>query len=111
MQTYKLPNAAASVLTVSTTALSLNTAISTAASETVSLPLDLNAIDLQVTAEDVTILYDGNTPTAANGLIAGQTYDTKALSLRGISLDKLQMIRTGGSDATVRIQVGRTNTV
>lgn len=108
MQPYKLPNAAASVLTISSTALSLQTAITTAGSETIDLT-GLDAIDFTVSAEDVSILWDGNTPTAANGVLIGQNNDSKALTLRGIDIQKVMMIRTGGADATVRVQIGKTN--
>jgi len=107
MQSYKLPDAASSVLTISTTAVSLATAINTAGAGGVDLT-GLDAIDLMVTANDISILWDGSTPTAANGLFVGQNNDSKAITLRGVDLQKIQMIRSGGTDATVRVQIGKT---
>lgn len=108
MQTYKLPNAAASVLTISTTALTLQDAIQTAAGASVDLT-GLDSVDISVTANDISFLTDGNTPTAANGILIGQSNASKEISLRGVNLTNVKMIRAGGTDATVRVQVGKSN--
>ena len=104
----KLPNAAASTITVSTTAGTLRSFIETAASEVVTnWEKSLNAVILSVEGtagtNDIRVLFDGNTPTGAAGLLlkAGAQY-----SFYGIDLDKFMLIRDLAADATVSVQIG-----
>jgi len=105
MYINKLPNAAASKIAVTSTATKLYSLIDTGASEAAGLEsLNLNAVDLIVEDGDVRALFDDNTPTTANGLLlsSGNTY-----YFRGVPLDKLQLIRVGGSNVACSVQVGR----
>lgn len=109
MDIQKLPNAAASVITVTATATSLLDLIETASSLAHGLDSSrLNAIDLTVEDGNIRILMDGNTPTGANGLklLSGNSY-----SWRGVPLTKMQLIRDTGesSDVAVSIQLGNVN--
>lgn len=103
----KLPSAASSQITVSNTAKSINDFITEAAgSDFVQAKLDINALDLQVESESIRYLCDGNTPTSAYGfLLASTTLSVK--TFRGEEIGKLKLIRSGSSDATVNIQVGK----
>ena len=107
MYIFKLANAAASKISVTTTATSLYDLLDTAASAANSLPGDLNAVDLVVEDGDIRVLFDGNTPTAANGLLLKTT---NIYSFRGVPLTKLKLIRAGGADVAVSVQVGRSAT-
>lgn len=100
MLTQKLPNAAGTLITVTTVATSLQSLIETAASAVFSLAR-LDGIDLRPDG-DIRFLADGNTPTSTEGLLL----DTFT-SLRGIDLSKMQLISPSGS-VTVEIQVGKT---
>ena len=106
MKVYKLPNAAASKITVTSTATSLEDLIATAASADYAMPAEIDAVDLWCEANTLRYFSDGNTPTAALGvpMEAGDM-----VSLRGLSGRKVQLIRSGASDATVTVQVGVTN--
>ena len=105
MYVHKLANAAASLITVTAAATSLYDLLDTAASTANDLPGDLNAVDLIVEDDDIRVLFDGNKPTGANGLLLKVT---NIYSFRGVPLTKLKLIRTGG-DAKVSVQVGRSN--
>jgi len=102
MYIQKLANAAASKITVTATATNLYDLLDTAASTANDLPGSLNAVDLVVEDGDIRMLLDGNTPTAANGILlsSGCVY-----SFRGIPLTKMQLIRVS-SDVAVSVQVG-----
>lgn len=108
MKPTKLPNADGSVLTISTTAVSLESAIRTASSVATYSIANLNACDISVEAEDIRILYDKNTPTATKGIAIGANFPVKAYSLRNVPLEDVKLIRAGSADATVDIQVGYT---
>ena len=101
----KLPNAAASKITVTSTATLLEDLIETAAGEGFSYAVGTNAVDLFVETNNVRWLDDGNTPTTAVGHLvqAGGT-----ASLRGAELTELYLIATG-ADATVSVRVGQVN--
>lgn len=104
MYIYKLPNAAASVITVTATATSLFDLIETAASTAHGLPEGLiNAIDLYVEDGDIRVLMDGNTPTASLGVLLkrGGRY-----CFRGVPVTKLKLIRTGSANVSVSLAVG-----
>lgn len=103
MYVHKLPNAAASVITVTGTSQTLEQLIRTAASDTSFEITKENAVDLFVSGADVRMLFDGNTPTASLGLplSAGVMY-----SFRNVPLHKMRLIRAGSTNATVAIQYG-----
>lgn len=103
MYIYKLADAAASKITVTSTATSLFDLIDTAGGSVSDLPGNLNAVDITVEDGDVRMLMDGNTPTSANGVLlsSGNVY-----MLRGVPLTKMQLIRVGGSNVTCSVQVG-----
>lgn len=107
MYIYKAPNAAGSKITVTSTATGIFDLINTAASTTTvyaGYPSKVNALDLIVeSGSDVRVLFDGNTPTATNGLLLSQGV---MYSFRGVPLDKLSLIRTGSSNAVCSLQVG-----
>jgi len=105
MQPHKLPNAAASVLTISTTAVDLATAITSAGGVGYTIEDKFDAVDLIIESESIRWLDDGNTPTASNGHLAV----SGVLSLRGDQVKKFQMIRAGSADATVTVRIGVTN--
>jgi len=107
MYIHKLANAAASKLTVSNTATSLYDFIDAAGGSASDLPTNLNAVDLALEDNDVRILFDGNTPTAANGLLLT---GVGHYSFRGVPLTKLKLIRATGADAAVSVQVGTSKT-
>jgi hypothetical protein len=108
MKSYKLPNAAASVLTISTTAVTLKQAIEAASWE----DFDYNTfaytptwVDLTIEAESVRWLDDGNTPTAANWQLAAADW-IQVVQLRDIDITNLMLIRAWASDATVLVRIG-----
>lgn len=104
MRVFKLPNAAASKLTVTNSATTLASLVTTASGGTnPSLPSSLNAIFLVPEDGDIRVTFDENPPTSARGLLlrSGQ-YQTFV----GVPLSKMRMIRTGGSNVAVSIVVG-----
>jgi len=107
MQVYKLPNAAAHIITVSSTAGSLQSFIEAAASAGVDLT-GQNGVDLIARTNGYTFLDDGNTPTATNGY---QIAQGSSAQLRGVDLSNIQLIRSGGSDAIIEVRVGKTYAV
>ena len=107
MQVKKLPNAAAHVITVSSTAGSLTSFIAAAASADVDLT-GQNAVDLIARTNGFTFLDDDNTPTATNGF---QIAVGGVAQLRGVDLTNIQLIRTGASDAVIEVRVGKTYAV
>ena len=99
---FKLPNINGSVIAVTGTASTLQSLIRTASSSTTFDVNNLDAIDLVVEGDDIRVAFDGNTPTATEGLKV-----TGSKSLRNISLDALQLVSTGAT-SNVSIQIGRT---
>ncbi len=102
MLPHKLPSAASSLVTVSTTALNLRDAVRAAdspTSDTFEIPEGANRCEIQAVTEDVRYFDDGNTPTTALGKIlqAGE-----GLVIDG-DLTKFQMIRDGGVNATLTV--------
>ena len=102
----KLPNAAGSVITVTSTATSLYDLIETAAGTAFS-PANkeqLNALVItNESADAVRFLADGNTPTSSLGLL----FPAEQTSIMDdIPLSKMKLIRTGGSNATCSLQLG-----
>ena len=104
MYHYKLPNAAAHVITVTATATRLFDLIDTAAGEAANLPGLLNAIFFSVEDGDVRITFDGTTPTAANGVLVSSGSRTY---FAGVPLSKMRLIRTGASDVSISLEVGQ----
>ena len=104
MYIYKLPNAAASKISVTSTATGVLDLIDTAASTEADLPSTLNSIDITPEDGDIRMMWDGNSPTSSDGFLlkSGQTY-----SFRNIpALSKMELIRTGASNVNVSVQVG-----
>lgn len=103
MYFHKLPNAAASNITVTSTATNLYDLIETAAGTTLNLRKNLNGILLLPEDGDVRFLLDGNSPTATEGILvkSGQPR-----LLEGVPLNQMELIRTGASNVKVSIQVG-----
>lgn len=105
MQQIKLPNAAAHILTITSSATSIEELIETAGSSNVDLTW-CDGVDLIARTNGFSYLSDGNTPTATNGL---QIAAGGSVLLRGVNLANLYLIRSGGSNATVECNVGKTN--
>lgn len=104
MYYHKLPNAAACKITVTNTATLLSSLIATAASaSTFAFEVGANALDIIPEDGDIRILFDGNTPTASNGVLlkSGGFY-----AFRGIPIHKMRLIRVSGN-VVCSIQVGR----
>lgn len=103
MYIHKLPNAAASTISVTTAAQTLYALIDTAASTAANLVGKLNAVDIVVEGGDVRVLFDGNAPTSSEGVLlsSGTIY-----TFRGVPLTKMQLIATGASPVICSIQVG-----
>ena len=100
---HKLPNAAAHVLTITSTATSLLDLIDTAGGSAAGLPNYLNEIEIYNDGDyEVGYLSDGNTPTAANStpIAVGEKVTIKA------NISKIQLIRREASDGTVYVRVG-----
>jgi len=107
MKATKLPNAAWSVLTISSTAVTLKTAIEAAASADFNYTRAYQEtwVDLFIEAESIRWLDDWNTPTAAAGHLASASWVAQ-VSLRDIDLTNLMLIRATWSDATVSVRIG-----
>jgi hypothetical protein len=103
MNLYGLQNAASSKITVTATATLLKALIDTAGSVSHVFPGGLSGIDLVVEDGDVRILFDGNTPTASNGilLLEGTTHH-----FRNVDFHKARLIRTGASNVACSVQIG-----
>lgn len=100
---YKLPNAAASKISV-TTVVTLQTAIRSAASDTTyEIPTDLDAIDLYVESGAVRVSFDEVDPTASAGFLIPTT---TFRSFRGPKLSKMKIVSTSGT-AVVSLIPGR----
>lgn len=104
MTPRKLPNADASVVSVTTSAATLEDLIATAASAAFTFDPQDNAVYLYNEGSNaVRILWDGNTPTASKGI---ELNSDTSLYLAGLPLDQIQMISTSGT-VLVGVQVGR----
>ncbi|MFZ5365431.1 MAG: hypothetical protein ACOZBH_04530 [Patescibacteria group bacterium] len=104
MITHKLPNASATIITVTATATLLYSLIATAASAAHGLPNTLDEAEITPIDGDVRFMLDGNTPTGATGqkVVIGQT-----MTVKGV-LAKMKLIRDSGesSNVTVAVRVG-----
>lgn len=103
MYIVKLPNAAAHKLAVTGTSTKLFDLIDTAGSTAANLKNDLNAIMLVVEDGDIRVTFDETTPTSVNGLLISQGQSSY---FSGVPLHKMRLIRTGGSNVAVSIEVG-----
>lgn len=101
MNYYKLANANAHKITITTTATSLVDLLRSAASATNNLPSSVNGIDLVVEGGDIRYLQD-NTPTTSVGMLVK---DGTTLHLRNANLKTLYFISTSGS-ITANVMVG-----
>lgn len=100
---YKLPAAAAHVLSV-TTVQTLQAAIRTAGSSTTyEIPQDADAIDIYVESGAFRVSFDEVDPTAANGFLIPTT---TFRSFRGPKLSKMKIVSTSGT-AVMSIIIGR----
>ena len=98
----KLPNAASSTITVTSTATLLTDLMDTAGSVTTNSSVKADVILISNEDEDVRILLDGNVPTAANGeLIPANTMAT----FEGVVLAKVYLIRAGGTNSTCSLSL------
>lgn len=102
MISFPLANSSASKITVTTAATPLLTLINTAGSTTHNFLLNLDAADIVVESGSVRVLYDGNTPTASNGVLlsSGTTF-----VLRHVPLKNVVLISTSGS-VSCSVQIG-----
>ena len=104
----KLPSAASSQITVSNTAQTLEQFIEDAYGAKFTFKPNINACDLQVEAESIRYMIDGNTPTASLGILLSAS-GVSVKQFRGEELKKLKLIRATGSDATCNVQIGVVN--
>jgi hypothetical protein len=105
MREIALPNAAAHKITISSTSLSLQDAIRTAASSTSYLLPDKGDV-LEIDVESGTglrILLSGLTPTSTNGLYIAEG---EFRVIEGVNLKDIRMIRTTGTDVVANIRIG-----
>jgi len=109
MYIEKHQNAAGSKIAVTNTATTLFDLINTAASTTLvnaGFSSRVNAINLTVEDGDIRVFFDGNTPTATDGILlsSGNVY-----YYRGVPLDKMKLIRVGGSNVACSVEVGHSD--
>jgi hypothetical protein len=105
MKTLKLPNAAATQITVTATATSLEDLIRVASGVSdFSLSDSNNAVHMQPEG-NIRVMYDGNVPTA---LIGQRILANTWFPFEEILLKKFKLIREGGTDVKVNIQIGET---
>lgn len=103
MYFVKLSNAAAHKLTVTNTATGLFSLIDTAAGAAQNLRGDLNAALITVESGDIRVTFDGNSPTASNGLLLTQG---TTISFANVPLTKMKLIRTGSANVSISVEVG-----
>jgi hypothetical protein len=102
----KLPSAAASQITVSTTAMTINDFIEAAAGSDFKVPTDANSLDIQVESNSIRFLTDGNTPTSSLGFEMSAS-GISIKQFRGFDLTKFYLIRSGGADAVCNVSIGK----
>lgn len=105
---YAHQAAAGSKITVTGTATNIYSLINTAASTSLpraGFPTETNAIDITVEDGDIRVLFEGNTPTATNGMLlsSGNVY-----FFRGIPLDQMKLIRVSGN-VSCSVMLGRSD--
>jgi hypothetical protein len=99
-------SAAASLITVSSTAGTLFSFINTAGTTTApraGFTPNVNGVDLCIEAQPVRILF-GQAPTATNGFLLspGSIY-----RFRNVNLEDMQLIKDGATDSTISVLVGQ----
>ena len=102
---FKLLNADAHKITITSTATSLLDLMRDSAGASNNLPSYINAVDLVVEDGDIRYIQD-NTPTATTGMLVSQG---TVLRLRNVNLKKLNLIRVGSADVAVSVSVGQTS--
>lgn len=105
MKFYAPQSAAASKITVTSTATALYSLINTAGTTTnprAGFPADTNAVLINVESNNCRVLF-GGTPTATEGLLltAGSIYP-----FYGVELENMKFIRTAGSDCVCSVLLG-----
>lgn len=104
MLIHQLSNAAAHKITVSTTAGLLESFIDTAASAAQNLPSTLDGVDLYIeSGGDARIIWGADAPTSSTGFLLKQN---GLYRFRGRSVQDLRIIRAGGADAVISVEVG-----
>lgn len=103
---YKLPNAAAHNITVTSTATALESLIDTAASATSALPNDLNMVELYPVDGDIHYLTDGNVPTTTSGMLV-PIGNRVTISCQ---VSKMKLIYVT-ANVDVRVRVGRSEPI
>lgn len=103
MRIQKLPSADSAMLTVSTTARTIEQFIALADSpdsDGFEFFDGANFVELFVESGDIRYMVDGNTPTATVGTPAAEG---SSITLMSVDLSKVKLIREGAVDATVII--------
>lgn len=103
MVEYTLPIAAHQI-TVTATAISLLSLLDTANGSALSLPNNLDAVQLYCEDGDIRITTDGSTPTASLGEPILQGSEKKQIT--SIALSQIMLIRSGSADVAVSVRVG-----
>lgn len=101
-------NASGSVIAITGTATLLYDLINTAASTgktRAGFDVDTNGVDLVIENGSVRVLFDGNTPTAALGILLPEGTHR----IRNVDLATMKLIRTGSSNVSASVQVGKAN--
>lgn len=107
MYILKAPNINGSVIAVTNVATPIFDLINTAASTTLNdagYNTEANAIDINAEDGDFRFTLDGSTPTASKGVLVKQG---SMLMLRGVPLKAMRLIRTGGTNVSCSLQIGR----
>lgn len=100
-------NGSGSKITITSTATSLQDLVRTASGDNTFEITDEDALDIFVESNEFRWFDDNNIPTSSLGnlAVAGDI-----LSLRGVVVKKMQLIRSGASDCVATTRVGFTNT-
>lgn len=100
----QLPNAAASTISVTGVVADLASLIATAAGSAFGQDDQIDSAVIVPEDGDVRILFDGNTPTATQGLLlkSGSAY-----SFSGFPVLRSTLIRTGLANVKVSVQLGQ----
>lgn len=100
---HKISAIAGKKITVTVTATSLASLMSTAASATISIPNDLDSLEINAEDGDIRCCVDGLTPTATQGdLISAGEKKTYS----GIVVSKTKLIRVESSNVAVSVRIG-----
>jgi hypothetical protein len=109
MQIVDLSNANSATITVTATATNLFDLIETAGTPD-TLLTDKNTLDYvafvnEDSSSSFRVLFDGNTPTSALGILIGPGQARDFYQ----NISKAKLIRTGASDLSVSVQLGFSN--